>query len=173
MCVCAFIIPGYVFYNKMNYFKPASTLYHGMNSGSSNDEDNTLSEIISASADEQLDETTVEGRVTYISPVSTFEYNTGEDGHGRKTKKGMVQSYTILDLLAQKNKKPIYTYRVTAWNEQVSNHMLKKDEYYRLSNFAWKENTFPKRPDHQSRYDVHLKRNSMIEHIPHIPHLIM
>ena len=155
----------------MNYFQPASTLYHGLNSGSSNDEDNTLSEILSASVDDQLDETVVEGKVTYISPVSTFEYNS-DDRHGKK-KKGMVQSYIILDVLAQKNSKPIYTYRVTAWNEQVSNRVFKKDEYYRLSNFAWKENTFPKRPDHQSRYDVHLKRNSMIELIPHIPHQIM
>ena len=150
----------------MAYFKPASSLYHGLNPGTSNDEDNSLTELLSAA---EFDENVVEGRVTYMSPVSTFEYN-ATDRNGQK-KKGMVQSYIFLDVLAQKSNKPIYTYRVTAWNDQVSTRMFKKDEYYRLSNFAWKENTFPKRPDHQSRYDVHLKANSMIELIPHIPHM--
>ena len=152
----------------MAYFKPASTLYYGLNPGTSNDEDNSLTELLSTSAAE-LDENVVEGRVIYISPVSTFEYDT-EERNGKK-KKGMVQSYTFLDILAQKSNKPIYTYRVTAWNDQVTTRVFKRDEYYRLSNFAWKENTFPKRPDHQSRYDVHLKLNSTIELIPHIPHM--
>ena len=147
----------------MNYYQPGSTMYHGLNPGTSNDEDNNLHELMAVDEDENV----VEGRVIYVSPVSTFNYNLPD---GRK-KKGSVQNYIILDVLAQKNNKPIYTYRVTAWNDQVSSRLFKKEEYYRLSNFAWKENTFFKRPEHQSHYDVHLKANSLIELIPHVPHM--
>ena len=108
----------------MAYFKPASSLYHGLNPGTSNDEDNSLTELLSAA---EFDENVVEGRVTYMSPVSTFEYN-ATDRNGQK-KKGMVQSYIFLDVLAQKSNKPIYTYRVTAWNNQVSTCLFKKDKY--------------------------------------------
>ena len=149
----------------MNYFKPASTLYHGTNPGTSIDEDANFAELLSAT---DGDENVIEGRVVYISPVSTFEYNT--DGDGEK-KKGWVQSYTLLDILAKQSKKPVYSYRVTAWNDQVTSGVFKKDEYYRVSNFAWKENTFPRRPAHQSCYDAHLKANSVIELVPHVPRM--
>ena len=148
----------------MSYFQSASSLYS--NPGTSANEDTSFADLLTAS---EADENVVEGRVIYISPISTFEYNI-ESGN-RHTKKGMVQSYILLDVLAKQTKKPIYTYRVTAWNEQVSSRVFKKDEYYRLSHFAWKENSFPRRPQHQSNYDVHLKPSSQIELIPHVPHL--
>ena len=148
----------------MNYFKPASTLYHGTNPGTSIDEDANFAELLSAT---DGDENVIEGRVVYISPVSKFEYNI-TDGVKRQ---GVVQSYTLLDILAKQSGKPVYSYRVTAWNDQVTSRVFKKDEYYRVSNFAWKENTFPRRPAHQSCYDAHLKANSVIELIPHVPRM--
>ena len=142
----------------MNYnFSTASTLYHGINPGDTNEEKSALDELLASSA--QNDPNVVEGRITYASPVSTFEYTNNT--------KEMVHHYILTDILAKGNQQAIYTYRVTAWNEQVLNCLLKIDGYYRLSKFAWRENTFGHPPpEHQSRYDIHLKKVSVIEHIP-------
>ena len=146
----------------MNYnFGTASTLYHGINPPDTNAEQTSLDELIAIA--KKQDKDVIEGRITFVSPVSTFMYNYGTS----KGTRGMVQSYTLTDVVAKENNHPIYTYRVTAWNEQVLNCVLEKDGYYRLSQFAWKQNSYAgKLPDHQSRYDIHLKQASIVEHVP-------
>ncbi len=141
----------------MNYnFSTASTLYHGINPGDTNAEKSALDEMLAASA--QNDPNVVEGRITYVSPVSTFLY--------ANQKQGKVQHFTLTDIIAKENQQPTYTYRVVAWNEQVVNRLLKIDGYYRLSNFAWKQSSFAQLPEHQSRYEIHLKKSAIIEDIP-------
>ena len=101
----------------------------------------------------------MEGRITYASPIKDFEYADGS--------KGMVQNYLLTDILGKQSKNLIYTFRVSAWNDQVTDGLLKLGNYYRLSKFAWKSNTYKgKLPEHQSRYNINLKSSSVVEHIP-------
>ena len=100
----------------------------------------------------------VEGRITYASPLKEFYY--------KDNRKGWVQNYVLTDILGKQSKNAIYTFRITAWNDQVLNGMLKIDNYYRLSQFAWKENNYQGNiPDHQSKYKIDLKPSSIVEHV--------
>ena len=138
-------------------YPTASTLYYGLDSGENNEEKSTLDELIAAS--KQNDPNAVEGRITYASPIKDFQYADGS--------KGMVQNYLLTDILGKQSKNLIYTFRVSAWNDQVTDGLLKLGKYYRLSKFAWKENNYKgKLPDHQSRYNINLNKSSMVEHIP-------
>jgi len=138
-------------------YSTASTLYHGIQPGVNNAEKTSLDEIIASC--EQDHQGAIEGRITYVSPVSEFHY-------ANKTK-GFVQNYFLTAILAKQSNHPIYTYRVTAWNDVVVEGTLSIDKYYRLSNFAWKETTYNgKIPEHQSKYEIHLKKSTTIEHIP-------
>lgn len=146
----------------MSYFNNAYT--------ANNDDVTSVDDFIAAveeSSSNDADENVIEGRVTYVSPISTFNYNVERDG----TRRGCVQNFYVTDILAKRSGKAVYQFRVTAWNEQVTKKLLKKDKYVRLRNFAWKANSFPKIPNHQSRYDAHLRADTIIETIPHIPHL--
>ena len=135
----------------------ASSLYHGLQPGDKNTEKTSLDELIASC--EQGNADVVEGRITYASPVTVFNY--------ANNSKGFVQNYFITDILAKQNNHEIYTYRVTARNDVVVNGTLSIDKYYRLSNFAWKETTYNgKTPQHQSKYEIHLKKSSGIEHVP-------
>ena len=138
-------------------YSPGSSLYHGINPGDTNEEKNALDDLLAGSSNTDGD--VVEGRITQASPVNTFEYK-------NKTK-GLVQNFTLTDVLAKQSKHDIYTYRVTAWNDQVANGALKIGQYVKLSKFVWKHTTYPGQlPDHHSRYEVHLKKTSVIEGIP-------
>ena len=138
-------------------YPTTSTLYYGLDSGEKTEEKSTLDELIAAS--KQNDPNVVEGRVTYASPIKDFVYADGS--------KGMVQNYLLTDILGKQSKNSIYTFRVSAWNDQVTAGLLKLGNYYRLSKFAWKTNTYKGNlPEHQSRYDVNLKVVSIVEHIP-------
>ena len=138
-------------------YPTASTLYYGLDSGENNEEKSTLDELIAAS--KQNDPNVVEGRITYASPIKDFQYADGS--------KGMVQNYLLTDILGKQSKNLIYTFRVSAWNDQVTAGLLELGKYYRLSKFAWKENNYKgKLADHQCRYDINLKSASVVEHIP-------
>ena len=138
-------------------YSTASTLYHGLQQGDNNKGQTPLDELIASC--EQGNSDVVEGRITYASPVKIFDY-------ANKTK-GFLKNYFLTDILAKQNKQQIYTYRVTAWNDVVVDGVLTIDKYYRLSNFAWKESTYNgKIPDHQSKYEIHLKKSSGIDHVP-------
>ena len=138
-------------------YSPAAPLYRGLNPGETNEERSALDELIAAS--KQNDPNVVEGRITYASPIKDFQYADG--------RKGMVQNYLLTDILGKQSKNLIYTFRVCAWNDQVTDGLLEVGKYYRLSKFAWKENNFKgKLPDHQCRYDINLKKVSVVEHIP-------
>ena len=101
-------------------YSPAAPLYHGLNPGGTNEERSALDELIAAS--KQNDPNVVEGRITYASPIKEFYY--ADKG------KGVVQNYLLTDILGKRSKNPIYTYRVTAWNDLVTTGVLKIDTYY-------------------------------------------
>ena len=120
-------------------YSPAAPLYHGLNPGGTNEERRALDELIAAS--KQNDPNVVEGCITYASPIKDFQCADGS--------KGMVQNYLLTDILGKQSKNLIYTFRVSAWNDQVTNGLLKLGNYYELSKFAWKENNYKgKLPDH-------------------------
>ena len=135
-------------------YSPASSLYHGINPIDTVEEKSSLDEIIAATR--QNDPNVVEGRITYASPLKEFYY--------KDNRKGWVQNYVLTDILGKQSKNAIYTYRITAWNDQALNGVLKIDNYYRLSQFAWKENNYQGNiPDHQSKYKIDLKPSSIVE----------
>lgn len=141
----------------MSYFSTASTLYSGAQMGE-HAEQSALEELLnSARATLPPQTQSVEGRISYVSPISSFEYGDGT--------KGMVQNYILTDEVAQRNMQEIQTYRITAWNAQVLNHLLEKGNYYRISNIAWRKNSWNRLPEHQCSFDIHLKKSSSIDHI--------
>lgn len=138
-------------------YSTASTLYHGINPGDTNEEKSALEDLLAGPSNDDGD--VIEGRITHAMPVNSFEYK-------NKTK-GFVQNFTLTDILAKQSNQAIYTYRVTAWNDHVIKAALKIGQYVKLTKFAWKHTTYPGQlPDHHSSYEVHLKKISGIEIIP-------
>ena len=140
------------------------------NSGS-NEEDETLQDLINTDArdsigDEDGDEPIIEGRVTYIAPMSTFTMRQERNN----TRRGYVQSYIVEDVLAKRSNKQIYSFRVTAWHEMATKRLVKIGQYVKIRRFAWKQSDLrSKYPAHQCKYDAHLRSDSIVDVVPHVP----
>lgn len=103
----------------------------------------------------------VEGKVIYVSPITSFFYKDGNTG--------FVQRFLILDILAEE--RPT-TFKVVIWNRLVGENLLKLDSYYRISDFKTQWNQYPNLPENQSRHEIHIKKRSSVEEIPFISQLL-
>ena len=138
----------------MSYFSSAANLY-SRRMENVIAEENSLNDLINEGRRPPVLPQFVEGRITYVSEISTFTYSDNTNG--------MVQNYILTDDNAVRNELPIQTYRITAWNSQVLNRTFEKGSYYRLSNISWRRNTWPRRAANRCQFDIHLKRATHVE----------
>ena len=102
----------------------------------------------------------IEGKVTFSSAISSFTYKNGCGGY--------VQHFIITDMVKKGNNEPVYDFKVVVWNDKVQENLLKPDTFYIISNFNIKESQYSGVPAEQSRFEVHLKKNSIIEEVPYL-----
>lgn len=99
----------------------------------------------------------VEGKVIYVSPITSFFYKDGNTG--------FVQRFLISDILAEEGPSK---FKVVIWNKLVGENLLQLHSYYRFSDFKTQWNQYPNLPEDQSRHEIHIKKRSSVEEIPFI-----
>ena len=105
----------------------------------------------------------VEGQITYASPISSFSYKNGAPGY--------VQHFILTDVIKKRdnengNNEKVLNFKIVIWNELVSQNLLKLDSFYIISNFNIKETELSRRSSDISPFEVHLKKNSVVEEVP-------
>ena len=109
----------------------------------------------------------VEGKITYVSPISSFSYKNGAPGY--------VQHFILTDVIKKrdnenKNNEKVFNFKIVVWNDLVSQNPLKLDSFYIISNFNIKETEL--RASDISPFEVHLKKNSLVEEVPYINYFV-
>ena len=105
----------------------------------------------------------VEGRITYASPISSFSYKNGSPEYAQHfiltdvIKKGNIENW---------NNEKILNFKIVVWNDLVSQNLLKVNSFYIISNFNIKETELSRRSSDISPFEVHLKKNSVVEEVP-------
>ena len=105
----------------------------------------------------------VEGRITYASPISSFSYKNGSPEY--------AQHFILTDVIKKGNiengnNEKILNFKIVVWNDLVSQNLLKVNSFYIISNFNIKETELSRRSSDISPFEVHLKKNSVVEEVP-------
>ena len=105
----------------------------------------------------------VEGRITYASPISSFFYKNGSPEY--------AQHFILTDVIKtgnieNGNNEKILNFKIVVWNDLVSQNLLKVNSFYIISNFNIKETELSRRSSDISPFEVHLKKNSVVEEVP-------
>ena len=111
----------------------------------------------------------VEGKITYVSPISSFSYRNGAPGY--------VQHFILTDVIKKMdiengNNEKVLNFKIVIWNELVSQNLLKLDSFYIISNFNIKETELSRRSSDISPFEVHLKKNSLLEEVSYINYFV-
>ena len=111
----------------------------------------------------------VEGRITHASPISSFSYKNGSPEY--------AQHFILTDVIKKGNiengnNEKILNFKIVVWNDLVSQNLLKVNSFYIISNFNIKETELSRRSSDVSPFEVHLKKNSLVEEVPYINYFV-